>query len=208
MSKSIMDTNINYKCLELENARIHYLETGKKNAVSVLLLHGASFTAHTWQEIGTLDILTTQGYRAVAVDIPGYGRSQRISVSNLGFLRGILNKLNLNLPILVSPSMSGGYSFPFVIDNFDKLGGFVAVSTVGIERFQDELKGIKLPTLAIWGSNDRIVPIDKADLLVELMPNAQKVILTDAGHACYMQKTEEFHKHLIKFIKSIDFIKE
>ncbi|MEB3340701.1 alpha/beta hydrolase [Okeania sp.] len=198
-----MNNHINSQYLHLENARIHYLETGQKNSVSVLLLHGASFTAHTWQEIGTLDFLNMRGYRAVAVDIPGYGRSQRISVSSLGFLREILNNLNLNLPILVSPSMSGSYSLPFVINYGDKLGGFVGISPVGIERFQDELKGIELPTLAIWGSNDRIVPIEQADLLVELIPNAQKIILNDAGHACYMKKTEEFHKHLIKFIQSI-----
>lgn len=203
-----MDTNINSKCLELKNARIHYLETGHKNSISVLLLHGASFTAHTWQEIGTLDLLTTKGYRAVAIDIPGYGRSQRISVSSSGFLQQILNQLNLNLPILVSPSMSGSYSLPFVINSCNQLGGFVAVSPVGIERFQNALKGIKLPTLAIWGSNDRIIPQEKADLLIELMPNTQKVILTDAGHACYIEKTEEFHEHLIKFIESIDLIKE
>ncbi|MDE5086129.1 MAG: alpha/beta hydrolase [Trichodesmium sp. St16_bin2-tuft] len=203
-----MDSNVNSKYLNLENVRIHYLETGPKNSVSVLFLHGASFTAHIWQEIGTLDLLMNLGYRAVAVDLPGYGCSQRISVSGLGFLQQILNKLNLNLPILVSPSMSGGYSLPFVINYCDQLGGFVAVSPVGIERFQDELKGIKLPTLAIWGSNDRIVPTEKADLLAELMPHIQKVILTDAGHACYVKKTEEFHEHLIKFIESIDLLKK
>lgn len=67
--------------------------------------------------------------------------------------------------------MSGGYSFFFVIDDFDKLGGFVVVFIVGIECFQDELKGIKLLILVIWGSNDWIVFIEKVDLLVELMFN-------------------------------------
>ncbi|MGK7919924.1 MAG: alpha/beta fold hydrolase [Trichodesmium sp.] len=197
-----MDTNLNSQYLNLENARVHYLEKGQKNSVSVLLLHGASFTSQTWQEIGTIEVLTKEGYRAVAVDIPGYGRSQRISVSTLDFLAELLNILNLNMPILVSPSMSGGYSLPFVINHGDKLAGFVAVSPVGIERFQDELKGIKLPTLAIWGSNDRIVPVAQANLLVKLMPNSQKVILKNAGHACYMRETEEFHKHLINFVRS------
>lgn len=197
-----MGTNINSQYLNLKNARIHYLEKGQKNSVSVLLLHGASFTAQTWQEIGTIELLTREGYRAVAVDIPGYGRSQRISVSSLDFLVELLNILNLNMPILVSPSMSGAYSLPFVISHSDKLAGLVAISPVGIERFQDELKGIKLPTLAMWGSNDRIVSVAQADLLVKLMPNSQKVILNDAGHACYMRETEEFHQHLIKFVKS------
>lgn len=197
-----MNTNINSQYLNLENARIHYLEAGPTNSVSVLLLHGASFSAQTWQEIGTLELLAMTGYRAVAVDIPGYGRSKRTSVSSLSFLLELLNILKLNLPVLVSPSMSGSYSLPFVINHGDKLAGFVAISTVGIQRFQNELEGIELPTLAIWGSNDRIVPLVEADLLLKLMPNSQKVILTDAGHACYMKETEEFHEHFIKFIKS------
>ena len=42
---------------------------------SVLLLHGASFKAETWRQIGTLDILPKEGYHAVAVDLPGFGDS-------------------------------------------------------------------------------------------------------------------------------------
>lgn len=193
---------INSQYVNLENARIHYLETGPINSVNVLFLHGASFSAQTWQEIGTMEILAKRGYRAVAVDIPGYGRSQRISVSNFGFLVELLKILNLQQPILVSPSMSGAYSLPFVINHGDKLSGFVAISPVGIERFQDELEGLELATLAIWGSNDRIVPVAQADLLIKLMPNSQKVILDRAGHACYIRETAEFHQHLIKFIEN------
>ena len=195
-----MDT-INSQYVNLENARIHYLESGQTNSVSVLFLHGASFSAQTWQEIGSLQLLARRGYRAVAVDIPGYGRSQRISVSSFSFLLELLNIFNLHKPILVSPSMSGAYSLPFVINHADKLSGLVAISPVGIKRFQDELEGIELPILAIWGSNDRIVPVAEADLLVKLMPNYQKIILNDAGHACYMKETKDFHQHLIKFIE-------
>ena len=191
---------ISSQYVNLENARIHYLESGPRNSVNVLFLHGASFSAQTWEDIGSLELLAKQGYRAIAVDIPGYGRSQRISVSSFGFLLELLNILNLKMPILVSPSMSGGYSLPFVINHGDKLSGLVAISPVGIERFQKELAGIKLPTLAIWGSNDRIVSIDQADLLVKLMPNSEKVILDNVGHACYMRATEEFHQHLLKFL--------
>ncbi|GFZ97650.1 alpha/beta fold hydrolase [Okeania sp. KiyG1] len=99
-------------------------------------------------------------------------------------------------------SHCGSYSLPFVINHGDKLAGFVAIATVRIQRFQTQLEGIELPTLAIWGSNDHIVPLAQADLLVKLMPNSQKVILTNAGHACYMKETEEFHEHFMKFIES------
>ncbi|KAG9471477.1 hypothetical protein GDO78_014594 [Eleutherodactylus coqui] len=37
----------------------------------VLLLHGRSFTSKTWEELGTLQILSEHGYQAVAIDLPG-----------------------------------------------------------------------------------------------------------------------------------------
>lgn len=40
-------------------------------AATVVLLHGQSFQASTWQECGTLQALTKHGVRAVAVDLPG-----------------------------------------------------------------------------------------------------------------------------------------
>lgn len=198
-----MDTSITSQYVNLENARIHYLERGVTNSSCILFLHGASFSAKTWEEIGTLELLASRGYRGVAVDIPGYGRSQRISVSPQGFLLELLELLKLNRPVIISPSMSGNYSLPFVIEHKDKLSGLVAVAPVGIKRYQEELTGIELPVLAIWGSNDRIVPTEQADLLLELMPNAQKVVLANAGHACYMNATDEFHQHLIKFLAEI-----
>jgi pimeloyl-ACP methyl ester carboxylesterase len=99
--------------------------------------------------------------------------------------------------------MSGTYSLSFVVKHSEQLQGFVAVAPVGILKMTQQLRGILLPTLAIWGSDDRIVPVEQADLLVELMPNAQKVILPKAGHACYMKATNKFHESLIQFVEKV-----
>lgn len=96
--------------------------------------------------------------------------------------------------------MSGVYSLPFIADHSKKLSGFVPIAPVGILKFKQQLQGIQLPTMVIWGSNDNIVPVEQADELVKMMQNAQKVILENAGHACYMKATDKFHEHLLKFI--------
>jgi abhydrolase domain-containing protein 14 len=195
-----METKIQSQTVTIQNAAIHYREAGSADAAHVLLLHGASFSSKTWEEIGTIQLLATQGYRVVAVDLPGYGESQRISGASQNFLLELFQHLKLNKPVIVSPSMSGGYSLPFVAKHSDQLSGFVAVAPVGIGTQSKHLKGIELPVLAIWGSNDRIVPVSDADLLVQQMPNAEKVVLENAGHACYMRATDEFHQHLIAFL--------
>lgn len=39
--------------------------------LQVVLLHGQAFTSQTWEELGTMAILATNGYQAIAVDLPG-----------------------------------------------------------------------------------------------------------------------------------------
>ncbi|MEQ8972189.1 MAG: alpha/beta hydrolase [Coleofasciculus sp. C1-SOL-03] len=196
-----MDITIQSQSLPIQGATIHYRDAGNPTSSSVLFLHGASFSSQTWQDIGSLKFLAEKGYRAVAIDLPGYGQSQEIADSPEAFLREFIEKLNLQNPIIVSPSMSGKYSLPFIAKYPELLNGLVAVAPVGISQLSSQLQGIELPILAIWGSDDQIVPIAEADKLLQAMPNGQKVILADAGHACYMNKTDEFHEHLLEFIR-------
>ncbi len=198
-----MDMPVQSSYLLIQDANIHYLEAGEMDAPSVVFLHGASFSAQTWQEIGSLEILAKNGYRAIAVDLPGCGESESVSTGSLQeFIKEFLTKLGLILPILIAPSMSGGYSLPFIVQHQEKLRGFVPIATVGVSRLAEQLKNVTTPTLVIWGSKDPLISPTQADVLTEIMPNAKKVIIEGAGHACYLSATEQFHKHLMNFIVS------
>lgn len=37
----------------------------------VVFLHGKAFNSHIWEQLGTLQLLSKRGYRAVAIDLPG-----------------------------------------------------------------------------------------------------------------------------------------
>jgi pimeloyl-ACP methyl ester carboxylesterase len=190
-----------FQFLALGNTQVRYVEAvpTEQPRGSIVLLHGASFSAQTWLDLGTLEVLCTAGYRAIALDLPGYGQSSRWSGAPETFLERCFQAFSLQRPVLLSPSMSGRYSFPFILTHPQALTGFVAVAPIQIPRYAAVLKGRSLPVLCIWGSNDRIVPVKQMDLLIQAIPTGQTVLLPNAGHACYMNATEAFHQHLLGF---------
>jgi abhydrolase domain-containing protein 14 len=79
-------TKILSKFIFIQETKIHFLEIGNSQNPSVLFLHGASFKAETWQEIGTLEFICQNQYHAIAVDLPGYGQSQSFSGNRVELL--------------------------------------------------------------------------------------------------------------------------
>jgi abhydrolase domain-containing protein 14 len=187
--------------IELEGGRVHSLIEGPEAGRPVVLLHGASFSADTWKKIGTLKALSDAAYLAYAVDLPGFGQSQPSQGSPRAWLRVLLDLLKIDKPVVVSPSMSGRFSLPLVIEDPDRVSGFVAVAPVTIPSYRNQLGQITAPVLALWGENDSIVPLADADSLVNSVKKGRKVIIAGGTHAPYMSDPAAFHRALLEFLK-------
>lgn len=170
---------------------------------AVLLFHGASFHSGTWEENGTLARIAAAGLRAVAADLPGFGRTPPADVEPVAFVDALADALGLERFVLLAASMSGRWVLPYVAARPPRLAGWVAVAPVGIDRFLDRLRGDPTPALLLWGERDRIVPPEQGERLAAALPNARLFVLEGAGHACYLDRPDEFHRRLIDFLAEV-----
>jgi pimeloyl-ACP methyl ester carboxylesterase len=188
---------------EIHGARVHFLSAGKASAPAVLLLHGARFSSRTWHELGTLELLAKSGLRAVAVDLPGYGASEQSSREPREFLPALLDALELDKPVIVSPSMSGRFAYRLLVSSPERVGGFVAVAPAQTPEFAPKLAGASFPVLVVWGEKDTVFSPSQADLLVGSVPGSRKLILEGARHPSYLDQPEAFHDALVAFTKEV-----
>ncbi len=62
------------------------------------------------------------------------------------------------------------------------------------------LAEIEAPTLVITGDRDTTVPPPRQKLLVEGIPGARQVVITESGHAVSVERPEAFNKILLAFL--------
>jgi abhydrolase domain-containing protein 14 len=187
----------------IKRLKIRYLMKGTGNPI--VLLHGFSFLAETWVEMGLFDELAEK-YSVYAFDMP-YGaksRSDKFSAENrdeyADFLKEILQTLNIGMPVLLGASISGEVALRYLSQGYSAKAGIVA-GPVNVQGLVHGLEMIKVPVLGVWGEKDNISPPDNAKILADHVKNSEAHVIKGAGHACYLDKPEEFKTLLRHFLK-------
>jgi pimeloyl-ACP methyl ester carboxylesterase len=137
------------------------------DAKTVIFIHGLGSYLKFWRS--QLDAFHQQGYRVIAVDLPGYGKSDKPASfpytmeAMADVVREVAQTLGVDKPILAGHSMGGQTSLSYAIRYPEELSALVLVSPAGFEKFSWKEKAwfervfstelVKsAPEAAIWGS--------------------------------------------------------
>jgi 2-hydroxy-6-oxonona-2,4-dienedioate hydrolase len=67
--------------------------------------------------------------------------------------------------------------------------------------FEDQkLKSVRAPTLVIWGRQDELIGVDRAEKFNAGIAGSKLVIFDQCGHVPQIEKAEEFNKALLDFL--------
>ena len=79
-----------------------------------------------------------------------------------------------------------------------------AAALLGMAERDDQtslLSKIAAPTLILVGAEDAITPVADSEKMHNAIAGSRLVVLENAGHVSNLERTEEFNKHLIDFLR-------
>jgi haloalkane dehalogenase len=114
--------------------RMHYLDEGPKDALPVLLMHGEPSWCYLYRKM--IPIITSAGYRAIAPDLIGFGRSDKPADRNdysyarhVAWMQSFIDQLDLNGIHLVCQDWGGLLGLRLVAANPERFASVVAANT-------------------------------------------------------------------------------
>ncbi|XP_069001388.1 putative protein-lysine deacylase ABHD14B [Embiotoca jacksoni] len=178
--------------------------------MSVLLLHGIRFSSENWLNIGTLETLAKAGCCAVAIDLPELGRSKSAKapaavgeLAPAGFLKEVCEQLSLGPVVVISPSLSGMYSLPFLFQHQALIRAYIPVAPICTDKFTaEQYQSVKVPSLIVYGDQDaQLGEVSLRNL--SNLANHSVVVMRGAGHPCYLDDPDTWHTALIDFLNTL-----
>jgi pimeloyl-ACP methyl ester carboxylesterase len=135
--------------VEIEGARVHYLEAGERDAPVVVLIHGLASSNFVWHD--SVLLLAGEGFRVVAPDLVGFGFSEKprdgeytIEAQARTLVR-LLDALGIESATFVGSSYGGAVAAICALDYAERVERLVLVGAIS----NNEMK--RSPILRIGG---------------------------------------------------------
>lgn len=119
---------------EVNGLRMHYLDEGTARDGTMLLLHGEPSWSFLYRN--HIAIYVEAGYRCIAPDMVGFGRSDKVTDpawysldAHIGQLRGVIEQLDLRDITIVCQDWAGPYGLCNVVDMPERFRRLIILNT-------------------------------------------------------------------------------
>jgi pimeloyl-ACP methyl ester carboxylesterase len=111
-------------------------------------------------------------------------------------------------PAVLTPTLLSVYQKPFVVkDSTNRLGDWLKVLSVDTDESLSSklsnLSKLAMPTLLLWGDQDRITPLWQGEKLKAVIPNSSLNVLRGLGHIPQIERPVQFNDSLLPFLEQI-----
>lgn len=139
------------RTLAVDGITIRAIEAGPADVEAVLCIHGVGGWAENWRE--TLVALAAAGYRAIAIDLPGFGESGPVRRARYfrgpealyaRIIPGVLDALDLRDAHVIGHSLGGAVAYMGAVSSPERVRSLTLVAPGGL--------GLDLPLTLRLGS--------------------------------------------------------
>ncbi|GLY42352.1 4,5-9,10-diseco-3-hydroxy-5,9,17-trioxoandrosta-1(10),2-diene-4-oate hydrolase [Amycolatopsis sp. NBRC 101858] len=126
------------KYVQAGSLKLHYHEAGAEHAETVILLHGGGPGASAWSNFGRNLPEFAKHYRTIAVDQPGFGRSDKPTEHPQYFRHsadavvGLMDALGVERAHFVGNSLGGGAAVRLALNHGKRAGRLVLMGPGGL----------------------------------------------------------------------------
>ncbi len=145
--------------INIDGARVHYQEFGIASDPTLILVHGYTASTYVWNM--TAPALAEQGFHIVAVDLLGFGYSEKPSwfdysiQSQARMVERLMDRLGIGRAVLVGSSYGGAIVLTIALDHPERVEKLVLVDAV---RNDDQKRHPILRLASIPGVGEIITP--------------------------------------------------
>jgi pimeloyl-ACP methyl ester carboxylesterase len=135
----------------INGMRVHYQEAGDENAPAIVLIHGFISSTLIWSDVFLP--LADAGFRVIAIDMPGYGYSEKPADGQYTIdwqahtVVSLLDRLEIDTATIVGASYGGAVAATIALDYPERVEQLVLVGTVSNDNIlrQPMVRVARLP---------------------------------------------------------------
>jgi pimeloyl-ACP methyl ester carboxylesterase len=156
---------------------------------------------HHPEMVERLVLVDGGGFRAANPPPPNWHNRQIANAGTLAESREYLLKLYYNHDLVtddlvelnLKQRLRSAYTIETMGNAIDR--GFGGVT-------EEEVRGIAVPTLLIWGAQDPLSPLANADKLAAAIAGSRKAVIDQAGHYPFLEHPDTFNRLVLEFLAS------